>query len=101
MTYRVDFSPASEGDLEGIYDYIAEQSPQRALSFVLEIRQRCERLADAPKVGTLRTDIAPNLRVIGFRRRVATGFQVTGDTVRIVRILYGGRDLQAALGEAE
>ncbi|MGP1276409.1 MAG: type II toxin-antitoxin system RelE/ParE family toxin, partial [Caulobacterales bacterium] len=33
------FSPAAERDLEEIADYIAQDNPRRALSFIAELRQ--------------------------------------------------------------
>jgi plasmid stabilization system protein ParE len=38
------FSPAAERDLEEIADYIAQDNPQRALSFVVELRQTAAEL---------------------------------------------------------
>jgi plasmid stabilization system protein ParE len=40
---RVLLSPAAERDLEAIGDYIAEDNPARALTFIGEIRRRCEK----------------------------------------------------------
>jgi plasmid stabilization system protein ParE len=36
----------AEADLERIGDYIAEDNPQRAASFIQELLERCERLAE-------------------------------------------------------
>ena len=38
----------AENDLEQIGDYIAQDNPKRALSFVLALRDKCLSLADAP-----------------------------------------------------
>jgi toxin ParE1/3/4 len=46
---RVVISAAAEADLETIGDWIARHSPARALSFVLELRNNCASLADAPE----------------------------------------------------
>jgi len=99
VALRIEYRPFARADLKSIYDYIAEESRQRALSYVRDIEDRCERLADAPHVGSRRPELAQDLRVIGFRRRVAICFRVGPETVEIVRILYGGRDLASALGE--
>ena len=48
---------------------------------------------DFPQRGTLRDDLAPGLRVIGFDRRVTIAFHTGPDKVTIDRILYAGRDL--------
>jgi len=39
----------------------------------------------------------PRLRTVGFERRATIVFRVEKDAVDIVRILYGGRDLEMAL----
>lgn len=45
-----------------------------------------------------RDDIRKGLRVVGFERRILIVFEVDAATVRIGRILYGGRDYQRLLG---
>ena len=47
--------------------------------------------------GTQHDDLLPGLRIIGMERRVTIAFRIVGKTVEILRILYGGRDVQAAL----
>jgi toxin ParE1/3/4 len=42
-------SDAAEAELETIGDWIAEANPTRALSFVMELRRRCEALSDVPR----------------------------------------------------
>lgn len=39
---RVKFSHESEKDLEQIGDFIATDNPQRAYSFMQELRRKCE-----------------------------------------------------------
>jgi toxin ParE1/3/4 len=43
---RAHLTPQAEIDLEEIGDYIALDNPKRAVSFIREIRQHCERIAD-------------------------------------------------------
>ncbi len=65
------------------------------------IRRPCERLDIFPERGTLRDDIAPGLRLFGIERRVTVAFKVYDDRVSIIRVLYGGRDVEAILREAD
>jgi toxin ParE1/3/4 len=44
----IDFTPLAEADLEQIGDYIAQDSPRRALSFIRELRDQCRKIAAAP-----------------------------------------------------
>lgn len=41
-------------------------------------------------------DIAPGIRILGFERRVVIAYRVRAGEVEIVRVLYGGRDLDRA-----
>ena len=44
----IRFTPLASSDLEAIGDYIAQDNPARAYSFVLEIRKQCRKIASAP-----------------------------------------------------
>ena len=54
-----------------------------------------------PNRGTEHSDLRPGLRTIGFRRRVTIAFRVKGDSVAILRILYGGRSVELAFSGGE
>lgn len=47
------------------------------------------------------TIFAPGLRVLGFERRAVIAVSVAADVVTILRVLYGGRDIDTALAEPE
>jgi toxin ParE1/3/4 len=55
----------------------------------------CEGFATFPERGTRRDDIAPGLRTVGYRRRATIAFRVDGNIVVILRMLHGGRALEA------
>lgn len=96
MTHKVVFRPEAEADLFSLYRYIAEHSGHdRAASYIARIETSCRALATFPQRGAARDDLAPGIRIIGFERRVSIAFQIEGDTVRIVRVFYGGRDFEA------
>jgi toxin ParE1/3/4 len=97
---RVILAPEAQADLIQIYNYIEEQSGQpTAHNYVQRVTDYCEGLADFPERGTLRDELFPGLRVIGFERRVTIAFHVFADEVRIDRILYGGRDLESIFSQ--
>jgi plasmid stabilization system protein ParE len=48
---RAHFTPQAEIDLEEVGDYIALDNPRRAVSFIREIRQHCEKIADGQNAG--------------------------------------------------
>jgi toxin ParE1/3/4 len=45
---RAHFTPQAEIDLEEVGDYIALDNPRRAVSFIREIREHREKIADGP-----------------------------------------------------
>jgi toxin ParE1/3/4 len=45
----VVITEAAEADVEAIGDWIAADNPARALTFVLELCDRCRALADMPR----------------------------------------------------
>jgi len=50
--YKIVFTKAAESDLDNIIEYIAEDNPDRAISFVQELRMACtDTLALVPKAG--------------------------------------------------
>lgn len=96
MKREVVFAPEARADLLQIYDYAASGGELRALAYVERIAARCRRLADFPERGTRRGDLFPGLRTMGFERRGTIAFIVEAETVTILRVLHGGRDLDVA-----
>lgn len=100
--YRIVFSPEAEANLVEIYRYIAERaSPTTAKRFTDAIVAYCEGLASSPHRGTLRDDVRSGLRTVGFRRRVTLAFTVAENTVTILGVLYGGRDIESTFRDDE
>lgn len=93
----LEFSSEAENDLEQIADYIAERNPQRALSFIRELRSKCEDLVDNPNGFTL----VPRYEHHGIRRRVHGNYlifyRVETAKVVIVHVLHGAIDYGAIL----
>ena len=97
MSHKVTFSPEAQADLLDLYDNIAGNAgAETAIGYIGRIEAACHGRADFPERGTRRDDLRPGLRVIGFERRAVIALQVAETTVTILRILYGGRDLDAA-----
>lgn len=89
------------GDLDRIYDIIAEASgATTANRYDQRIRAFCERLEYGSERGTRRDDVRPELRVIGFERRVTVAFTVESGRVVILRVFYGGANWQDDPGNA-
>jgi toxin ParE1/3/4 len=87
----------AETDLEQIAAYVAERSPQGALTLIGELRDRCESLADAPRGYPL----VPRYEQFGIRGRPFGNFlifyRVGTETIEVVHILHGARDYEPLL----
>ena len=88
----VVISGAAEVELEAIGDRIAEVNPTRTLSFVMELRCRCEALSDTPR-GFL---LVPRYERLGIRWRLYGNYlifyRVLNETVEVLHVLHGARD---------
>ena len=91
---RLELSRFIEGDLGAIADYIAKDNPVRAVSFIREIRAQIGAIGKNPLLYRLRPEIGEDARM-AFTGNYAILFRVHGKTVRIERVVYGGRDLLA------
>jgi toxin ParE1/3/4 len=102
VTHRVEFSPEALADLLDLYDYIAmHDGAERAIGYIDRIEDCCRSLSSFPERGISRGDLRPSLRILGFERRAVIAFHITTDTVTILRILYGGRDIETVLFDPE
>lgn len=101
--YSVVYSPAAKDDLFGIYSYIAQQLlvSQTATNQVNRIRNAIRSLETYPGRHSI-VDWEPWLS-LGMRKLPVDNYIVffyadeAAKEVRIVRIVYGGRDLQNIL----
>ena len=91
---RVTLSPLAERDLEAIGDYIAEDNPSRALSFIVELRAQCATIAKAPQAYRTRPELGEGLRSCAHGNYVIF-FTATKARLTIVRVLHGAMDIPA------
>lgn len=89
------FSSLAKSDLEEIGDYIARDNPRRAMSFVREIRGRCQKIEDFPEAAQLHPEYGPGIRMIPFGLYLIF-YTAQPGVVRIERILSGWRNLPDA-----
>jgi toxin ParE1/3/4 len=102
VTREVIFAPEAQTDLFRLYDFIDEHAgPERARAYTERVTLYCAEFVNFPERGTRRDDLRPGLRIIGFERRITIAFHVTTDRVTIDRVLYGGRDWEALLGDKD
>lgn len=94
--WPIVYDPQALDDLEAIHDWIARHGSERTADrYEQRITAFIEQLRNFPERGTQRDDLQPGLRTIGFERRVSVAYSMAGDRVRIVRVLYGGRQFDS------
>lgn len=88
----VKLTDEAESDLERIADYIALDNPDRAMSFIMELRDKCIDLADMHQAFPL----VPRYEHQGVRRRVHKNYlifyRVEPVQIVIIHILHGAMD---------
>jgi len=94
---ELEYRPAAQDDLDGIYDHIEPENPRRAFSFVADIRKRCRSLCEYPELGPARSDIRPGLRMYPMLGRIVVFYRVTETAIVIVRVFSGGQDYETIM----
>jgi plasmid stabilization system protein ParE len=94
---RVVVTETAFADLLRIGRAIAADNPIRAETFVAELYDRCQRLADTPRAFPL----IPNWEDRGVRRRTYRDYlifyRLSDETVEILHVLHGAREYEAIL----
>jgi toxin ParE1/3/4 len=92
---RVLFTARAREDLLDIWLYVAKHNSEAVADRITDrIAQSCRLLKGHPQLGRARPEIHPDARSIVIERWLAL-YRATEDSVQIVRILDGGRDLSA------
>jgi len=99
VLFKVEITPYAERDLEGIWDYIAQDNPGNACTFVLKIEEQIYSLEHSPE----RCPLIPENQILGTSYRhliygqYRTIFRISTDTIYILRIIHGARLLEELL----
>lgn len=94
---RVVVTNKAKADLVEIGEFIRQNNPARAITFVDEILDHCASLADMPLAYTL----IPRYEHHGIRRCAYRDYlvfyRVIEDRVEVIHILHGARNYEALL----
>lgn len=99
QTYEVRFRDLAIRQLSQIQAYIAKTGGEAtARRFVGNAFRHMEGFATAPHRGSLREEIRPGLRLVGWRRKLSIAFVVDNAalTVTVLAVYYRGRDVERA-----
>ena len=86
--------PRALTDLAEIWAYIAEDSPERADAFADLLTAKLATLAQRPRMGRPRPELAPDLRSLTVGRYVIFYLPLLCG-VEVVRVLHGSRDIES------
>jgi toxin ParE1/3/4 len=90
---QVTVSRQATEDITTIYHHTFQAAGSKvADEYIQRLETFISGFAFAAERGTLRSDIRPNLRVIGFEKRIAIAFKVKDDRVEILRCFWGGQN---------
>jgi toxin ParE1/3/4 len=96
MIYRI--TSAARHDLREIAIYIARDNPERAVSYVKELTDKIQSVAEQPMLYSSRDGWKPGLRS-ALHRPYHIIFRIEGDEVIFLRVVHGARDLVGLLGD--
>lgn len=94
---RLKFTELAEDDLVEIWCFIARDSHGAADRYVTLIHAHCQQLAESPRIGMLRPELAPELRSSPFKSHVVF-YELQDDGIEIIRVLHGAMDIPSILG---
>lgn len=91
------FTSAASNDLDEILNYIAKDRRHPATKVIKNIRSKCQLLVDHPEIGQAYPSFGSEVRGIP-QQRWMIFYRVLPDSVQILRILDGARDIDILLG---
>ena len=93
---RFRLASQAQLDLDDIWLFIAEDSPDAADHFHDLLLSKFLLLAQQPMIGRVRDELSPNLRGFAVGNYVIF-YRDTPDYIEIVRVLHGARDIENLL----
>ena len=94
---RVVFTQAAEDDFEAIGDWISQESNERAISFVGELRAACEAIGILPRAYSV---VSPGARRVIRRKPYRTYlifYWIKHSRVEILHVIHAARDYRKIL----
>ena len=96
MPHNIVWRNTAQDDLRGLYFWIADQADfETARSYTKRIEDYVLKLTEFPNRGTPRDDLVAGMRTLTYRRRTVIAYRVADETVEILRVLHGARDIAA------
>ena len=99
MTARIAYASAARDDLQAIGDYISQDNPICARSFIQQLRDHCRRVADRPRLHRLREEFGAGMRGTVHGAYLILYTPRDDGLVVIERSVHGAGDLDELLRE--
>lgn len=90
-------SAEAEADIEEIGEFIAQDNPDRAVTFVTELRAKALAVRHYPNAYPSRDDLRPGMRVAIYGR-YNIYFEIFPTEVVIARVVHSARDQRGIFG---
>ena len=91
---RIIKHPTAENDLDDIWFFIDQDSPDNADKFLDEIEETCRKLARFANMGRNRDDLHPGLQSFPVGKYLIFYLPINGG-IEVVRVLHGMMDIDA------
>lgn len=88
---KVVLTQAALADLRDIGHWIALDDPERAVTFVQELGEKCRGLADNPLLYPTAPEIGQGVRKRRHRRYLIL-YRIERDRIEILHVVHGARD---------
>ncbi|MFV0436213.1 MAG: type II toxin-antitoxin system RelE/ParE family toxin [Desulfopila sp.] len=91
---RLILTDTARSDLKAIYEYIAKENQTAAISFVQDLSEKLEHLAQAGVTGSSREWVSVGLWAFPYKGRCFY-FRIIEDQMIVIRVLHGKQDVSA------
>ena len=90
---KYKLSVPAKNDLEDIFDFgVLKFGNAQSLKYLEELEKIILLLSDNPEIGRSRNDIKQDLVCYSYKSHIIF-YRIYAKHIRIIRVLYGGRDL--------
>ena len=94
----VVIDPVARQDLTDIFNWVADaRGGDAAINYLGRVSAYINGFELGAQRGTLRQDLAPDLRITGFERRLSIAFVVEETAVYFLRVFTAGQNWEAQL----
>lgn len=89
---EVILSQLAEADLTDIWVFVAQDNAEAADRLVDQLHEKCQFLANSPKLGRQRPELAPSIRSFTVGNYVIF-YRESSNGIEVARVLHGRRDI--------